>query len=185
MRIKKFTFLGVLLLIVFFWTVLILYSLKFSLPNNALTLPHDSRQASNFFKLLLPEGFGFFTRNPREQRYLVYKITDQEINLVTTQNTSFSNSFGLSRKSRCQNLETSYILSKVKKEDWLECKSTLTNCSNYEKTPVLMIENSYFNPMFCGAYIMVVQEPIPWAWSANFKMESIPIYFIKVNVQCK
>lgn len=182
---KKIIDFGVIIITSIFWVIVILYSLKFAIPNSAIKLPKDDRAISSFFKLILPEGFGFFTRNPRETRFLLYKAADKRMYLATEPNASLTNLFGLSRKSRCENLEMSYILSKVQKEDWFKCKTIFNECLNYQDTPILLIKNSYSNPMLCGTYVIVMQEPIPWAWSAQLKPEIMPLFFTKINVVCQ
>ena len=89
MQIKKIIDFGTLFVTSIFWVTISLYSLKFAIPNSAIKLPGDSRTISSFFKMVLPEGFGFFTRNPRETRFLLYKSTDKGVDLVTEPNAGF------------------------------------------------------------------------------------------------
>ncbi len=54
------------------WSVLILYAVHVELPVNALDLPFESSLKPPL-QALVPQGWGFFTRDPREPRLLPFR----------------------------------------------------------------------------------------------------------------
>ena len=59
---------------------------------------------------LVPQGWGFFTRSPRERLHQIYKLEHADNNIISKapiaiSNSSIKNFFGLSRKARRIHLE--------------------------------------------------------------------------------
>src|SRR4030095_4783202 len=68
---------------------------------------------------IIPEGWGFFTRNPRETDLYLYFLKDKH--WVMNPNAPISscrNSFGLNRLPRAQSVELGMILSKINDTCW-------------------------------------------------------------------
>src|SRR5438128_10089648 len=53
------------------WSLLVLYAVHIELPANALDLPFEG-SIKPPLQAVVPEGWGFFTRDPREARLLPY-----------------------------------------------------------------------------------------------------------------
>lgn len=124
---------------------------------------------------VLPQGWGFFTRNPIETKYRIYSIEDSKLELVNRKNSSPQNLFGLSRKSRRFGYEFSKIYTSIKPENWNKPNNELIEKlkSNYLDT--LTINSDYFL-IKEGKYLIVKYENVPWAWSKQVKTDKIIEY---------
>src|SRR2546430_6748153 len=62
---------GVVIALAIAWSLLVLYAVHIELPANALDLPFEG-SIKPPLQAVVPEGWGFFTRDPREARLLPY-----------------------------------------------------------------------------------------------------------------
>src|SRR4051812_41959664 len=107
-----------------FATVLVTYSVHAGMTYNPVTLPFE--QAVNA-QVWIPEGWKFFTRNPREERVsMLVRKEGQWINGSRTPNANPSNAFGIDRLGRAQGLELALLLENVPSEAWSACKGDTT-----------------------------------------------------------
>lgn len=66
-----------------------------------------------------PQGWGFFTRDPREPVITMYKVdSDESLSQILKSNNSPGTFFGFSRKNRRIHLEFMRLQSLVKEENW-------------------------------------------------------------------
>lgn len=131
---------------------------------------------------LFPEGWSFFTRDPREPLLEVYKIKQNKLVYIPLSNSSKENWFGFSRKSRVQGFEASIIISDVHSKAWIEGIG-----NNYEKhisnDSVYSIKHKKSNHYFKkGLYLFILKKPIPWAWANKSQERFTPYSSIKVNL---
>ncbi|WAC01791.1 SdpA family antimicrobial peptide system protein [Lacinutrix neustonica] len=153
-----------------------------SLGDNVMNVStSETKTIQTFF----PQGWGFFTGDPREPKYRLYKIVAGELHLVNFRITSSDNYFGLSRKGSRIGLEVLRIKNKLPQtEAWepsaIPLKNMQLNKLAYECIePVpglLYIEE--------GNYILKEYQTTPWSWakyqgpySKNFKY--IPFQLVK------
>jgi antimicrobial peptide system SdpA family protein len=135
-----------------------------------------------FLRAVLPEGFSFFTRNPREpQVVLLSKSDGAEVDL---NNNAPDNLFGLSRYSRALNLEMSVIWNAVRNETWHSSDSHYDLLST-ANVPNYVIADSFPEPFLSGDYYLKVSEPIPWAWAKVFRQQNRAMPFKIVGVTIK
>lgn len=161
-----------------------IYSVRTSLPYNPARLPFETPKNNTNFRAFFPEGFSFFTRNPREPQVEVYKLEGGRLELLTIANASHKNWFGIVKSSRAQNIETGYLLSKIKADDWLSCKGPLIACVTHEMTPVLELKTNYSSPLLCGELVITVKKPVPWAWSNSMDPKNMPTEFARILIRC-
>ncbi|MFN0140901.1 MAG: SdpA family antimicrobial peptide system protein [Pyrinomonadaceae bacterium] len=164
------------------WIIVFWWSVRAALPYNPIRLPFGER----IVQQLIPQGWKFFTRNPREEDLtVVARNGDNEwVDVVRGPNGSVQNVFGLKRDSRAQGIELGLLTSAVPKDRWGECKQQPSSCLNVETTPSIVAENTMPNPTLCGDLGFVLQEPIPWAWSRARKPVIMPSKVLKMNVLC-
>src|SRR5438094_1471433 len=62
---------GAVIALAIAWSLLVLYAVHIELPANALDLPFEG-SIKPPLQAVVPEGWGFFTRDPREARLLPY-----------------------------------------------------------------------------------------------------------------
>lgn len=161
--------------------MLILFSVS---PFNPIRAKADfNRQVYTF----IPQGWAFFTRNPREAQIQLYQADHlggwRKVNHFHAHRSNF---FGLSRKTTALITELQYIkMNDLKDSYFINCES------NYQRGIVgcvpdttYTVLNKFEKPILCGEYIMTLQEPVPWAWSKSMDKVMMPSKVIRLNIQC-
>ncbi len=130
---------------------------------NVVQLSYLNDKGVQFF---FPQGWGFFTRNPREAKYKLYQWKDEKLKLINYKITSSNNYFGFSRRGNRISMEIERL------------KDQLPKASNW--TPAtgqvhdLELESLPFDEQFPkpdgvnyiekGKYIIMQYHITPWAW---------------------
>src|SRR5260370_35793078 len=124
---------GVALMLAITWSVLTLYAVHIELPVNALDLPLESSIKSNL-QALIPEGWGFFTRDPREARLLPFI---RQAGAWRTANEGPNgeawNAFGFNRAARGRGGEMGLPELTLPPDAWKGCNAEIPGCLH--KTP--------------------------------------------------
>ena len=102
-------------LLIGLWVVVISFIGLASLPLNPLSLKR-SKQIS--IASVLPEGWGFFTRSPREPSILLFQAKDGQYQLVNKTAGDKSYLFGLARTSRSISDELRSMVSNISDSAW-------------------------------------------------------------------
>jgi len=131
--------------------------------------------------LLVPQGWGFFTRNPREDLYVVYKKnTQNDYEKFIDVNFTFANSLGLSRQNRIQYNEVLYSID-INDSLWLK---TRLEYNEVKLDTIFKLENAFQNPSICGEYLIKKEEPLPWAWRKSINKIKQDKKYILIDVIC-
>ncbi|MGV4439784.1 SdpA family antimicrobial peptide system protein [Ornithobacterium rhinotracheale] len=137
---------------------------------------------------VFPQGWGFFTKDPREPLVFIYKHDNNDYKSIIERNFSTKNLLGLSRKNRILIIESSHVLKEIIKNcQYKNFKATNINRLktqfknidfDYEKVYV----DSSLSPDIVGDFIFVIQEQLPWSliykdpkYKSNFKVYSVKI----------
>jgi antimicrobial peptide system SdpA family protein len=156
------------------------YSLHAGLPPNAITLPFaEYVDASKW----APQGWGFFTRDAREQQVLpfVWEKGWKPANLGPHAQLRYA--FGLNRRSRAQGVEMGLLQGQIAAKKWSKCDSEPIAC--LESLPVSeRLKNDSPLPSLCGQVAFVRQEPTPWAWAVEGARDIMPAEIVKMEVLC-
>lgn len=153
-------------------------------PLKKPVLGAQSTQQISTYQLLLPEGFAFFTRDPREpdiKRYRRHEGSWRQAGLGP--HSLPSNLLGLDRWSRTQGVEYAMLLQEYELEEWTDCDGDPIACLD-SIAVADTIQNADPQPTLCGVIGFVRQEPVPWAWSSNRESLSMPAHILKLNVIC-
>lgn len=172
---------------ILFWIALVIYVLAASLPYNPARSGLVSKKELRFSRAILPEGFGFFTRNAREPYLLVYKKTGGEVECVSVHNSSYHNLFGLLRKSRALYLEVGSVFATLQDSLWTRTVGIPGNIFfNQYELPLYTVRNMTPKAILCGEYFLQQVEPVPWAWAGTFdeNRSGMPSEVIRLNVIC-
>lgn len=161
----------------FFVCVMVLISY---LPRNAVTFAYIPKL---LVKTFLPEGWNFFTRNPREELVFLLKKDDdgQWRKYNKSNNGDGSNLFGLKKDARAIGSEYGLMFSR-KNISWKECESGSPDCYN-EDTSIIEVENKLGKRLLCGEFLFILRQQIPWAWSKSDV--NLPYKYLKVKFQCQ
>lgn len=173
----------IFVLTISFWIVCILFILSSLGPYNTTAFKFLNKREAAVLRGFLPEGFGFFTRDPKEEFPLLYAEVGDSLVLLTRANSSLKNFFGILRTQRSAFGEMGMIIREIPEENWSKCASTLSDCILTKSFTVFEISNDKINASICGTFYVTTKKPIPWAWRETFKGE-MPQRFVKLIVKC-
>ncbi len=164
------------------WGLLLCKVAISSMPYNPLS---GGKMSRSNFSILIPQGWAFFTKNPREPMMLLYKKEGGEYKIATEPNASMYNLFGASRIGRAKGIEMGALSSQVTDKLWHDCNEGLEACSSMIDTlKAIPVINQAYKAKLCGEFILVSKEPVPWAWGASFSTIHMPSQTIKINSIC-
>ncbi|HVG60573.1 MAG TPA: SdpA family antimicrobial peptide system protein [Hyalangium sp.] len=165
------------------WSIVAAYALHSALPYNPIKLPFEDRVD---VKLVLPEGWAFFTRDPRDERMMPFQRGEHGGWVAANKTPNFQpqNSFGIDRAARAQGVELGLLLDGVRGEERLSCEEDPLVC--LERAPVAQARNTSPRPSLCGQVGLVFQKAVPWAWARSSKDKKIimPSKVMRMDIQC-
>lgn len=181
---KHFFLWSIFIFAIVFWGFILIFLVSSLAPYNTTSLNFLSKRATSTLREFLPEGFGYFTRNPMEEFPLVYRLEGDSLILLTRSNSSPSNLFGILRTQRSTFGEMGMIMQEISEETWTKCGSSLVDCVKNKKYIVVELSNNKINANVCGTFFVCTKKPIPWAWRKSFKGE-MPLRFVEIVVNCE
>lgn len=162
--------------------VVITYVVLSYMPTTAISLPLYA-QARQVVHPIVPEGWAFFTRNPREERIYPYVLRDGHwVNVHSTPHAEPDHAFGLNRISRSQGVEVGELFGLVPSGSWTSCESRDVDRCLSAATPLLTTRNVSPDPTICGQVALIRQEPVPWAWARSATV--MPMKYARMVVKC-
>jgi len=135
-----------------------------------------------------PEGWAFFTRDPREPVVVVHapsEAGDERWRPLELANFQRANLFGLRRTSRLLTTEVTQLLREVPPEAWTPCRAPVAECLAEDSPAVHTAERSSpLLPALCGPLTIQVRERVPWAWSGSRDRIRMPAKIVRLDVRC-
>lgn len=136
-------------------------------------------------RLLLQQGWAFFTRNPQEERWTLFTHTasggwEQMVHGPTAEP---NNLFGADRFMRSQGVEFGVFAVRVPTTAWTECRGSDAECLDHA-TQTLHFENHAPRRTICGDLGVVMRKPVPWAWARTGKTIVMPAKAVHLKVKC-
>lgn len=131
-----------------------------------------------------PQGWGFFTRNPRERQYRVYEKSDSSWVRFLQTNAHRNHLFGIRRTGSAQGMELGRLLRSAPGDSWVHGRVRFDEAPSRDEVPAVPIQNVIQRPTMCGEFMIVHQEPVPWAWSKSRHRLAIPASFLRVTSNC-
>lgn len=148
-------------------------------------------------QLLMPEGWAFFTRSPREPWVHVYaRELDADgaegaawVEISAPPLSHASNLFGLRRETRREGLESGIVIAALAEEAWAPCRLPELSTCLARASVVERIDNPSATPSLCGEVALVSYAAVPFAWIRNRPRSSlsefaVPTRFAKVELTC-
>lgn len=174
----------VALVLIAAWSTLAIHAVHAVLPNNPIKLP----LAEVFdIRLILPEGWAFFTRDPRDPEAVVYLRGEDGQWRISPDVPRFhlSNAFGLDRYIRAHGVEMGLVMEEAQKAVRSDCEKEPQECLE-KATAALTVNNPSPRPQLCGQVGIVLRKPVPWAWSRSHQQKpiSMPSKVLRLEVQC-
>jgi antimicrobial peptide system SdpA family protein len=142
-------------------------------------LAPETKRAANVVREILPEGWSFFTKSPREA--FVVAFDEDGLELGTAPNAQPRWAFGLNRTSRLGGIDVDRVIEKLDRDAWRPCHgaATVSACSADLKPQRVRIKDA--TQSLCGNVILARKEPVPWA----FRGTKAPIeQVVAVEVEC-
>jgi antimicrobial peptide system SdpA family protein len=171
---------AVMVLVATVFAVATAYIAQANLDPGPIRLPYADRIPVQVF---VPEGWKFFTKNPRDQQLATFVRDGSTWRRLTEPNSAPSNAFGIDRAGRALSIEAALLLADVGKDRWEDCKYDAVPCLESDAN-VVTVSNRSPQPTMCGAIGIRLQPPIPWAWAANKKPIVMPSRVLRLEVKC-
>ena len=179
---KKKTVVAITGLVVLFWAGIMSAILLQLVPVNPITM---KVQKPILAQMILPQGWSFFTRNPREARLHVYLYDDGKwVNGSLGANAEPRNGMGASRIARSQGVELGLLMSLTDISDWEDCDLDIQSCLNKISIADTVVSADP-HPTLCNQVAMFKQELVPWSWRESKERISMPINAVKLFVSCE
>lgn len=161
----------------------VVYAVHPGMPYNALQLPYADRIG---MLLLAPQGWSFFTRNPREERMTLYGRDESGawVSLVRARRGSLAIILGLDRAARAQGVEAGGLAALAREDAWRDCGDALPGRCARTALVAGRVVNASPEPSLCGAVAIINQAPVPWAWLQLGKPIHMPARVLRLEVVC-
>ena len=115
-------------------------------------------------RLISPQGYAFFTRNPRENQIYIYKLNNQKkFKNYSPNSSTIKMFFGLSRKNNRAILELNEIFPKLTK--WQDYDKSKFDYISFPKDTFQIKSND--SKKIKGTFLILREKRIPWAWAKN------------------
>lgn len=165
------------ILSIFFMTYFIFVS---SNTDNPLFLGYSS---TSKVYVLIPQGWSFFTRNPREDVLKIYRVEkDTLLYINSTVSLSLKDLFGIKRHKKRITAELSEVMFNVKRTQWHEFRKIAIGDAAKEIATSDTIANNFKEPLLKkGVYVIYTCKRLPWAWAKSDV--SLPYQLKKVYIQ--
>lgn len=166
------------------WSAFILYAVHIELPVNALDLPFES-SVKLPLQALVPQGWGFFTRDPREPRLLPFRHEAAVWRAASEgPNGEPWNALGLNRAARAQGVELGLLENAVPTSAWKQCTADIPGCLDALSTPI-RVANPTPSPTLCGDVGLAQRDVVPWAWAGSVPDETgMPSKVVRLTITC-
>ncbi len=151
--------------------------------NTALKIFHSDAEKL-VARSLLPQGWAFFTKNPREAELYLYaqdrlgswKSYDLQI-------ASPSKFFGLIRTNRRIYFDLGKVSQEIPDKAWADCTSRPENCFDSERELISLTAPESLAQL-CGPVGLVVRKPVPWAWYKSRPSTVVKSKIVRLNLLC-
>lgn len=157
--------------------IFLVRTLVVSVPDNAIAVSYGHR--SDATNILLPQGWSFFTKNPRDLKVYVYKLGNDRIAKVDLANFSAPNYYGLNKRNRLVHHVLQKNIKNIPSAHWYPNTGLIEEVSVDCLNAYNITEGAEF--LDNGVYIVQLVEPMPWYWFSQSKDISMPSKLIILN----
>jgi antimicrobial peptide system SdpA family protein len=142
--------------------VIVLYVLRGALPVTPFSLPDAADR--NYARMFVPQGWAFFTGDPRTARLSVVEFHDGQWRDVTPGRLAVPEDLmGLDRVRQARTSDLHLLVAAVPDSAWSECEAGPTDClTRLPGGPA--VANPSQRRDVCGDIGLISQEVVPWAW---------------------
>jgi sporulation delaying protein A len=130
-----------------------------------------------------PQGWGFFTRDPRDKMFDLYRYEKGAwASSFLGPQSEPHNLWGISRLPRGQAIDLGTVSQNLPKTVIAKCEGAWRDCLSSLPTPSV-VHNTAPRPLLCGRYLVIYRHPVPWSWS-RFRHVTMPSEIINLDVRC-
>lgn len=134
---------------------------------------------------IMPEGWAFFTRNPREPVTKIYRQRSGTWTYVDRANFSPRSWFGAKRTSTLESIELQNLLGGIYSDStWTECTEDVSTCVASASPETVALENTSRTQLLCGSLLVQKHDPVPWAWAQNEDDVVMPSRIVHLSIEC-
>jgi sporulation delaying protein A len=134
---------------------------------------------------LSPQGWAFFTRDPRESWEKVFLVRHGRLEPANPADARGMPWRGAIRGTRNRGIVLSHVIQAVPADAWQECKKSVTACwKAYSATPVPVRVEVHDNTGLCGQALLQKQPTLPWAWRRASGRTHMPSRIALVKIDC-
>lgn len=160
------------------WGAFVVWTAVCALPHNPLS---PGLGMERHMRLLLPEGWGFFTRDAREKDLLIAHFGSSGQLRIEPPHAHVDNAFGLLRKTRVLAVEANQILSESQAR-FTPCRGSLADC--LAQAPVQKLASNAARPYLCGDLALLRRAPVPWSWIGLLSADEMPTEVYRARIRC-
>lgn len=175
------------LFVIICWSFILYIVFITSIPYNPVTL---NKNLAFKVKMLLPEGWNFFTRNPRERRTYIYQVLKNGSvkSLETWPNNNLINFLGVKRTARAIGTDYGIILSNIPDSVWIKSSVDDLNIKtskrrNLSENYIITRYPDAKKHFLFGEFIFVKREILPWSWYRNNLIANLPLKYVYVSIK--
>jgi len=132
---------------------------------------------SNSIASIFPQGYGYFTKSPKDVRTQCYSIINKTE--IIQPNFSHEYFFGLSRKPGRIIFELGTLVKGIPDSLWSKQNSPK---HNFKHGNFVIKETDIINPVLRGDFIISNRERLPWAWAKYKTTVYFPTIYVKLRV---
>ena len=151
-----------------------------SIGYNLLTF---NKKWSFELQFLFPQGWGFFTKDPREDQTTIYKEENNSLKELDLKNGAPNSWLGMTRKNRIMLIELIQIINQVDSSNWKGIDSKEKMKAFTDTTKAIEVINFVNNAQLEGNFFVIKQKPVPWSWRANKNNLFMPAKGIKLKLK--
>lgn len=118
-------------------------------------------------QFLFPQGWAFFTKDPRDVQTTLYKIENRTLSELNMKNGATNALFGISRKNRIMLIELAQIVNQIDSISWKDINSKEALLTFSDTAKAIEIGNFVNHSNLVGEYLITKQRPLPWSWREN------------------
>jgi len=160
-----------------------------SIPYNPMTV---SKKTSFRLKLLIPEGWNFFTKNPRDEQVFIYDFNEQDStysSIKSWPNNSYVNFFGIGRTARAIGTDYGMILASIPDSLWLVVEEKDLKLIQRPRSITFQFTSHYPDEnskhVLFGKKLFIKKSLTPWSWFRLNVKTNVKIKYIYGFVQRK
>jgi antimicrobial peptide system SdpA family protein len=154
-----------------------------ALPEHAVG---DAMGVQRAIRLLLPEGWAFFSRDPREKVDYFYEETEAgELRPGHVADLKGAGSLLGNRSHRVRGIELGIVAAQIPRQAWVSCRKEISKCLDIYPRQSANISVKMYRPSYCGSAVIQRTKRPPWAWRRSRNRIRMPSQVARIQINCE